>query len=163
MTVGSFAGLIGSAAYWKFCRGRDMNAWVSWGPVGMAGVSLSYLFYRGPVSVAIVEILFGFASVVFRLMLLDLIARSCPVDAEATCYALFLSLFDLAMYGSNFVGGKTLRRAAPLLADVAANALSDFNSHRRRLCTLACRWTLRIYEKDRDSFLVGSVAVPLRS
>ncbi len=56
MTVGSIAGFLGSAAYWKFCRGRDITRWVSWGPVGMALVSLTYLFYRGPISVGVVEI-----------------------------------------------------------------------------------------------------------
>ena len=125
----------------------------------MAGVSLSYLFYRGAVSVAIVEILFGFASVVFRLMLLDLIARSCPVDAEATSYALFLSLFDLAMYGSNFAGGRLFDILQPYLATRAYPILVVIGS----LCTLSCRWTLLIYEKDRESLLVGNVAVPLRS
>src|SRR5205814_5628531 len=65
MTVGSIAGLLGSAVFWKFCRGRNVNTWMSWGPVGMSLVSLSYVFYRGPVTVALVETLFGFASVFF--------------------------------------------------------------------------------------------------
>jgi len=159
MTVGSIAGLAGSAVYWKFCRRGDLAAWVSWGPIGMALVSLTYLFYRGPLTVALVEILFGFASVIFRLMLLDLIARSCPVDAEATSYALFLVLFDLAMYGSNFIGGRLYDVLQTFLASQAYLVLIFIGS----LCTLACRWTLRIYEKDQGSLLVEGVAAPLRS
>jgi len=145
MTIGSVAGLIGSAAFWKLCRGRNTDAWVSWGPAGMALVSLSYLFYRGSISVAIVEALFGFASVFFRLALLDLIARTCPANAEATSYALFLALFDLAMFGSNALGGKlydALHRA------LAAHAAHDQMSYIVLIligagCTLACRWTLK--------------------
>jgi predicted MFS family arabinose efflux permease len=145
MTIGSVAGFIGSAVFWKFCRNRDVKAWTSWGPVGMSLVSLSYLFYRGPISVSIVEILFGFASVFFRLALLDLIARNCPADAEATSYALFLSLFDLAMFGSNTVGGKLYDVLHRFLG---AQAPHDQASYAVLIligagCTLACRWTLK--------------------
>jgi len=143
MTIGSVSGLIGSVVFWKFCRGQNTDDWVSWGPVGMALVGLTYLAYRGPVSVAIVESLYGFASVFFRLALLDLIARTCPEDAEATSYALFLSLFDLAMFGSNAVGGK--------LYDVLHRSLAISSPQMPYVililigaaCTLACRWTLR--------------------
>jgi MFS family permease len=144
-TIGSVAGLAGSAVFWKFCRGENTGAWVRRGPVVMAVVSLSYLFYRGPVSVILVEALFGFSTVFFRLALLDLIARTCPVHAEATFYALFLAFFDIAMYGSNAIGGK--------LYDVLLNVLSAHAHHDQlsamililigALCTLSCRWTLK--------------------
>ena len=145
MTVGSIAGLAGSAVFWKLCRGKDANAWVQRGPLIMAAVSLSYLFYRGPVSVTAVEALYGFSTVFFRLALLDLIARSCPVDAEATFYALFLAFFDIAMYGSNAVGGKLYDLLQGVLAgqarhdQMSAAVLILIGS----LCTLACRWTLK--------------------
>jgi hypothetical protein len=111
----------------------------------MASISLTYLLYLGPVSVACVETLFGFASVFFRLGLMDLIARSCPVEAEATSYALFLSLFDLAMYGSNTLGGKIYDVLQTILG---AQALHNQLSYVTLIligagCTLACRWTLK--------------------
>jgi MFS family permease len=144
MTVGSVAGLGGSAAFWKFCRIRDTASWISFGPILMALVSLSYLFYRGPISVTGVEAIFGFASVFFRLALFDVMARACPPDAEATTYALFLSFFDIAMYGSNAIGGK--------LYDFLQKALAAQPAHDQisavvlivigTLCTFACRWTL---------------------
>jgi MFS family permease len=153
MTVGSVAGLIGSAAFWKFSRAHDLYSWFSYGPILMTMVSLSYVFYLGPVSVTCVEAIFGFGSVFFRLALLDLIARSCPTDAEATTYALFLAFFDVAMYGSNALGGK--------LYDFLQAALSG-QAHRDQLsaivlivmgslCTLACRWTLPIVKEEKQS------------
>jgi len=144
MTIGSIAGLAGSAVFWKFCRGKEANTWVLRGPFVMAAVSLAYLFYRGPVSVTVVEGLYGFSSVFFRLALLDLIARSCPVNAEATFYALFLAFFDIAMYGSNAIGGRLYDLLQGVLASQAhpvqlsAACLIVIGS----LCTLACRWTL---------------------
>jgi predicted MFS family arabinose efflux permease len=146
MTFGSVAGLLGSAAFWKFCRIRDTLSWISFGPIGMALVSLTYVFYRGALSVTVVEILFGFATVFFRSALFDLIARTCPPHVEATTYAIFLSFFDIAMYGSNAVGGK--------LYDFLQHALAAWPTHDQisavvliligSLCTLACRWTLPI-------------------
>ncbi len=111
----------------------------------MALVSLTYLGYRGPISVTIVEIVFGFFTVFFRLALLDLIARVCPQDVEATSYALFLALIDLAMFGSNTVGGKLYDWVQPLTAVQSASPINPYvililiGS----VCTLACRWTLR--------------------
>jgi len=153
MTIGSIAGLAGSAVFWKLCRGKDVNAWVRRGPFVMAAVSMSYLFYRGPVSVTVVEALFGFSTVFFRLALLDLIARSCPVDAEATFYALFLAFFDIAMFGSNALGGKLydfLQRS--LTAQVHHDQISAMILILIGAgCTLACRWTLPIREQEKEN------------
>jgi MFS family permease len=150
MTVGSLAGLVGAAVFWKFCQSHDVRVWVSRGPIVMALVSLSYLFYWGPVSVTVIETLYGFFSVFFRLALLDLVARTCPKDAEATAYAVFLSFFDIAMYGSNALGGKlydVLQRilahqAHPVQTSVVVLMLIG------SLCTLTCRWTLPALEEN---------------
>jgi len=79
-----------------------------------------------------------------------LIARTCPPDAEATTYAIFLSFFDIAMYGSNALGGK--------LYDFLQKALAAQSTHDQisavvliligSLCTLACRWTLPIQASE---------------
>jgi MFS family permease len=149
MTIGSIAGLAGSALFWKLCRGKDANLWVLRGPIVMAVVSLFYLFYWGPVSVTAVEALFGFSTVFFRLAILDLIARSCPVDVEATFYALFLAFFDIAMFASNAIGGKLYDILQGMLASQArhdqlsAACLIVIGS----LCTLACHWTLPVQQK----------------
>jgi hypothetical protein len=150
MSVGSVAGLIGSAIFWKFCRGRDVNSWVSWGPVGMTLVSLTYLFYFNAISGTLIEALFGFASVFFRLSLFDLMTRSCPVDAEATSYALFLTFFDIAMYGSNAVGGKLYDGFQRLFANQAHHDQYSFALLILigSLCTLACRWTLPVMKES---------------
>jgi len=145
MTIGSIAGLAGSAVFWKFCRGKNSSVWVHRAPLMMAGVSLTYLFYLGPVSVTGIETLYGFSTVFFRLALLDLVARSCPVDAEATFYAIFLAFFDIAMYASNAAGGKLYDFAQAVLSSrahhdqLSAALLIVIGS----LCTLACRWTLK--------------------
>src|SRR5206468_4098444 len=67
-TLAGFAGVLGAAFFWK-AHGKlwDPDSMVRAGAAIGAVVSLLYFFYRGPVSVAIVEIVFGFTSVVLRL------------------------------------------------------------------------------------------------
>jgi MFS family permease len=149
MTCGSIAGLLGSAAFWKICRSYAVDSWIRSGPVIMALIGCSYLFYRGALSVIVVEVLFGFANVFFRLALFDRIARTCPSDAEATAYATFLTFFDVAMYSSNAIGGRLydgLQRmfaGLPSHDQISAGVLVGLGA----VCTLACRWTLPVAPK----------------
>ncbi|MBI5629493.1 MAG: MFS transporter [Elusimicrobia bacterium] len=69
-------------------------------------LSLLYLLYLGPISAAALTLLFGFSGVVFRLALMDLAAQSCPDHAEASSFALYMSVFNLAAWASNMAGGK---------------------------------------------------------
>lgn len=144
-TLGGFSGFLGAAFFYK-AHGKfwDPNAMVRAGAVIGAAVSLLYFFYLGPVSVALIEIIFGFASVVLKLGLMDLLARSCPKLAEAASFALFMSVFDLAASASNALGGKLYdvlqlhfaAQAHP--AQSAAHVLVLAGS----LCTLSCWWLI---------------------
>ena len=55
-----------------------------------APLSLLYLFYRGPMSIVILTVLFSLTGVVFRLAWMDLAAKSCPDGAEATVFAAYM-------------------------------------------------------------------------
>ncbi len=70
-----------------------------------APLSLLYLFYSGPYAVLALTVLFGLTGVVFRLAWMDLAARTCPEGAEATSYAFFMAVFNLAALASNALGG----------------------------------------------------------
>jgi len=156
--IGSVAGLLGSAFFWRFCRDRDIYPLASRAPAVMALVSLGFLFYFGPVSVGIVHVIYGFSSVFFRLALFDLIMRACPTNAEGTFFALFLTLFDIAMYGSNAVGGNLYDFLQGRLAahghnhQLAAACLILIGA----LCTLACRWTLPVYKEEEEPVLAAA-------
>lgn len=155
-TLGGFSGFLGAAFFWK-AHGKLWNrdAMVRAGALIGSLVSLLYFFYLGPVSVAIVEIIFGFTSVVLRLGLMDLLARSCPDGAEATSFALFMSVFDLAASASNTAGGK--------LYDFLRAGLAGYSHSERMaawilisigsLSTIACWWLvpLAIRETQRPA------------
>lgn len=106
-TLGGISGLLGAACYgWVVGRLWSMEqllraaVWVG------AALSLLYLLYRGPASAALVTVIVGVGGVFFRLALMDLAARSCPAYAEATAFAVYMAVFNLAAWASNTVGGK---------------------------------------------------------
>lgn len=138
-TLGGFAGLLGAGFFWK-AHGRlwDPDAAVRAGALIGSLLSLAYFFYIGPISVAIVEALFGFVSVVLRLALMDLLARACPDFAEASSFALFIVIFDLTASASNMAGGRIYDalKAAHYSPQASAADLILIGS----ICTLACWW-----------------------
>ena len=68
-------------------------------------MSLLYLLYSGPLSIAVLTVLFSLSGVVFRLAWMDLAAKSCPEGAEATVFAAYMAVFNIAASASNTMGG----------------------------------------------------------
>ena len=88
-------------------------------------------------------ILFNLTGVIFRLAWMDLAARACPKGAEATAFAAFMAVFNIAAAASNGVGGalyESLSAAhSPYFAMVVLSGIGT-------ACTFACwpllRWAL---------------------
>ena len=71
-----------------------------------APLTLLYWTYRTQTAAVIITALFGILGVAMRLSLMDLAARVCPEYGEATVFAIFLSVFNLAALTSNTLGAK---------------------------------------------------------
>jgi len=108
-TAGGLAGMAGAAVFARLTgAGTDKVARASiW--LG-APLSLLYLFYRGPLSVVLLTVLFSLSGVVFRLSWMDLAAKSCPDGAEATVFAAYMAVFNIAASTSNTMGGALYER-----------------------------------------------------
>lgn len=143
-TLGGLSGVAGAGLF-----GAKIRAWgtarvLRVGVVVASVTSLLYLLYLGPVSAGVLTVLFGFLGVVFRLGLMDMAAQACPRYAEATTYAIFMAVFNLAALASNTVGGalydrmKQVFAAASSPAYCAAAVLILIGS----ACTFACWWLL---------------------
>jgi Na+/melibiose symporter-like transporter len=143
-TLGGLAGVAGAAFYGKVIGKRFSTAAMVRATV-LVGcpLSLTYLFYLGPVSVAIVTVLQSAVGVALRLALMDLASQSCPEGLEATAFAVFMSVFNLAASASNTVGGNLyevlIKKLAflpdPVYGSMAALTLIG------TACTAAC-WPL---------------------
>ena len=144
-TLGGFAGLAGSAFFGKVIGLRWSTAQLVRAGVWLgAPLSLLGLGYTGPVSAALLSVLFGFSGVVFRLALMDLAAQTCPDHAEATSFAVYMSVFNLAAWASNSAGGKSYEL---LMAGYAGWACPPYASAGTLMlvgsaCMAACWWLL---------------------
>jgi MFS family permease len=106
-SVGGIAGALGAAAFWGLCgRGLDTSKLIRWSVLAGGPLTLLYLFYRGPAVAIALTAFFGLVGVVMRLSLMDLLAQACPKHGEATGFALFMSVFNLAAWASNTLGAR---------------------------------------------------------
>jgi MFS family permease len=67
--------------------------------------TFGYLLYRGPVSAIIIDSTFGVIAMLVQLALLDLAAKACPPQVEATYFALLMSVYNAGQQGSQVAGG----------------------------------------------------------
>ncbi|HAH08207.1 MAG TPA: hypothetical protein DCM05_17060 [Elusimicrobia bacterium] len=105
-----------------------------------APLTLLYLAYRGPWSAALLTALFGLAGVFMRLAMMDVAAKMCPEEGEATAFALFMAVFNLSALASNTAGGWLYERwSAGGHAHAAMSSLAALAA----LCTLSCLGLLR--------------------
>ncbi|MBI4061316.1 MAG: MFS transporter [Elusimicrobia bacterium] len=108
-TAGGLSGMAGAALFARMSGGgteRIARASIWLG----APLSLLYVFYRGPWSIAILTVLFSLTGVAFRLAWMDLAAKSCPAGAEATVFAAYMAVFSIAASASNALGGRLYER-----------------------------------------------------
>jgi predicted MFS family arabinose efflux permease len=110
-TAGGLAGMAGAAVFARMTGGGTekvarASIWLG------APLSLLYLFYRGPLSILLLTVLFSLSGVVFRLAWMDLAAKSCPEGAEATVFAAYMAVFNIAASASNTLGGALYERLA---------------------------------------------------
>ncbi|MCX5794545.1 MAG: MFS transporter [Elusimicrobia bacterium] len=159
-TMGGAAGMAGAAFFGTTIRRWGTGRFLRFGILVSGATSLLYLLYLGPVSAGVLTVLFGFLGVVFRLALMDLAAQSCPKHAEATAFAVYMAVFNLAALGSNTVGGtlydkmKLVFAAAGNPSYCSAAVLILIGS----ACTFACWWLLPAVVGAREQTPLASEA-----
>lgn len=146
-TVGGFAGVAGAALFAKYsAKAGGTERLARWSVSVGGALTLLYVFYVGPWSTMALTVLFSLTGVIFRLAWMDLAARSCPEGAEATAFAAFMAVFNIAASASNATGGALYERLSaghgPYAAMVALSLAGT-------LCTFAC-WPLLRWAVPRD-------------
>jgi predicted MFS family arabinose efflux permease len=67
--------------------------------------TLAYLGYRDQASAVMLSLVFGAVAMFIQLTFLDLAARACPKQAEATFFAFLMSVYNGAVQLSQITGG----------------------------------------------------------
>lgn len=110
-TVSGLAGVAGAALFGRLsAKEGGAPRLAKWSILAGAPLSLLYMLYVGPRSILALTVLFALTGVVFRLAWMDLAARLSPEGAEATGFAAFMAVFNIAAAASNWAGGELYER-----------------------------------------------------
>lgn len=103
-SLGAAAGIAGAWAYARLSRAYSLKGLIVWSiGAGVMG-TLAYLVYRGRVSAVIITVVFGAVGMTTQLAFLDLAAKACPRRAEATFFALLMSVYNIGMRSGEWTG-----------------------------------------------------------
>src|SRR5712691_5326489 len=99
------AGILGALLFFAYCRAIRLDRLLSLAVALGVAATLGFMGLIGPKSAVVLFLLFGTISQITHLAVLDLAARSCPVRAEGTVFALLMSSLNIGRTGSTVLGG----------------------------------------------------------
>lgn len=102
--VDSAASILGALIYAPLARSTPLRRLINFA-IGLSVITLlTYLGYMGEFSALLIHVIWGITGMITTLAFLDLAARACPRRAEATFFALLMSIFNLGTLASQNVG-----------------------------------------------------------
>jgi MFS family permease len=99
------SGMAGSALYFAFSKSFPFRYLIHFAIAAGVIATLAYFGYRSEASAVVLSLLFGGVAMFIQLTFLDLAARACPKQAEATFFALLMSVYNGAVQLSQITGG----------------------------------------------------------
>ncbi|MGE5220054.1 MAG: MFS transporter [Chloroflexota bacterium] len=99
------SGIAGAGLYFAFSKSFAFKHLIYFAVVAGVTATLAYLGYRSQVTAIVLSLAFGSVSMFIQLTFLDLAARACPKQAEATFFALLTSVYNGAVQISQITGG----------------------------------------------------------
>lgn len=103
-SLGAAASIAGAWAYARLSRTISLKRLIVWAIGGGALGMVAYLVYRGPASAVGITVVFGAIGMTTQLAFMDLAAKACPRRAEATFFALLMSVHNLGMRSGEWTG-----------------------------------------------------------
>lgn len=103
-SVDSTSSILGALIYAPLARSTPLRRLINFA-IGLSVITLlTYLGYIGEFSALLIHVIWGITGMITTLAFLDLAARACPKHAEATFFALLMSIFNLGTLASQNVG-----------------------------------------------------------
>ena len=99
------SGLVGTALYFAFSKSFPFKRLIHFAIAAGVIATLAYLGYRDQASAVMLSLVFGAVAMFIQLTFLDLAARACPKQAEATFFAFLMSVYNGAVQLSQITGG----------------------------------------------------------
>jgi len=99
------SGIVGTALYFAFSKSFPFKRLIHFAIAAGVIATLAYLGYRDQASAVMLSLVFGAVAMFIQLTFLDLAARACPKQAEATFFAFLMSVYNGAVQLSQITGG----------------------------------------------------------
>jgi MFS family permease len=99
------SGIVGTLCYFAFSKSFSYKRLVHFAIAAGVIATLAYLGYRDQVSAVVISLMFGGVAMFIQLTFLELAAKACPKQAEATFFALLMSVYNGAVQLSQITGG----------------------------------------------------------
>jgi Na+/melibiose symporter-like transporter len=112
LSIQAFGSLIASVAYGLYCRRLTVAQLVHLSITTGVLATLAYWWLAGLWSAVAISLLVGFVYMTGTIIQLDLAARVCERDTAGTTFALLMSLTNLSVSCSMYVGGPIYERVA---------------------------------------------------
>lgn len=153
----SIASTVASAAYGFYCHRLSWRSLLH-GTIILGVISnLAYCFISGEQSVIVVTWFIGFTYQTAVMMQLDLAARTCPIAAAGTCFAVLMALCNLSGAASTYFGGALYQMWLPSHgAPWAFSAVLVVGM----LLNLSCYLLWRYLRRGQESLSSASAAPP---
>jgi len=99
------SGIVGTVIYFNFSKSFPFKHLIHFAIGAGVVATLAYLGYKSQASAVALSLIFGSVAMIIQLTFLDLAARACPKQAEATFFALLMSIYNGAVQISQITGG----------------------------------------------------------
>lgn len=99
------SGIVGTACYFAFSKSFSLKRLIYFAIAAGTIATVAYLGYRDQTSAVVISLVFGGVAMFIQLTFLELAAKTCPKQAEATFFALLTSVYNGAVQLSQITGG----------------------------------------------------------
>ena len=99
------SGIVGTACYFAFSKSFSLKHLIYFAIAAGVIATVAYLGYRDQTSAVVISLVFGGVAMFIQLTFLELAAKACPKQAEATFFALLTSVYNGAVQLSQITGG----------------------------------------------------------
>jgi MFS family permease len=106
--IGAVAGMASAALYAGVCHRYSLRRLMLGGLTVSAFVTLTYLFYDSLAAARTIAVLDGFCGGFAEITLMDLALRATPKGSEGLGYALIISVRNLVVFGTDWLGSMML-------------------------------------------------------
>ncbi|HME59982.1 MAG TPA: MFS transporter [Candidatus Binatia bacterium] len=99
------SGIVGTACYFAFSKSFSLKHLIYFAIAAGVIATVAYLGYTDQTSAVVISLVFGGVAMFIQLTFLELAAKACPKQAEATFFALLTSVYNGAVQLSQITGG----------------------------------------------------------